>query len=102
MFASWTGRRTSTCLTCLFAEPRQRRVREGCAGVLSLLPHGARDAHGEGVRRGREKGYAEGLAEGEWEKALAIAWKMKEKGLPPEDIRDMTGLSIEEIGRLQG
>ena len=58
------------------------------------------------VRRGREKGFAEGraegFAEGEREKALAIAWKMKEKGLPPEDIRDMTGLTIEEIGRLQG
>ena len=58
------------------------------------------------VRRGREKGFAEGraegFAEGEREKALAIAWKMKEKGLPPEDIRDMTGLSIEEIDRLQG
>lgn len=50
------------------------------------------------VRRGREKGYAEG----ERDKAFAIAWKMKERGLPPEDIRDMTGLTIEEIGRLQG
>ena len=58
------------------------------------------------VRRGREKGFAEGraegFAEGEREKALAIAWKMKERGLPPEDIGDMTGLSIEEICRLQG
>ena len=56
------------------------------------------------ARRGREKGYAEGheqgRAEGEHEKALAIARKMKSKGLPVEDIKEITGLTAEEIEQL--
>ena len=51
---------------------------------------------------GRAEGRAEGRTEGERDKAFAIACKMKEKGLPLEDIRDLTGLTIEEIERLQG
>lgn len=60
------------------------------------------------ARRGREKGYAEGheqgraegRAEGEHEKALAIARKMKSKGLSVEDIKEITGLTAEEIEQL--
>lgn len=56
----------------------------------------------KGMAQGIEKGLEKGRAEGEREKALAIARKMKERGLPLEDIRDLTGLTIEEIGRLHG
>lgn len=48
------------------------------------------------ARRGREKGYAEG----ERDKVLAIARKMKSKGLPVEDIKEITGLTAEEIEQL--
>ncbi|WP_333621420.1 hypothetical protein [Sphingobacterium multivorum] len=46
------------------------------------------------------KGLAKGLAEGERKKAIESARKMLSKGFKIEDIRDITGLSIEEIEKL--
>ena len=63
---------------------------------------GYAEGEAQGIEKGIEKGLEKGRAEGEREKALAIARKMKERGLPLEDIRDLTGLTIEEIGRLHG
>ena len=58
----------------------------------------------EGVRRGRTEGRAEGKAEGraegETQKAIEIARNMKAKGLDTALIAEMTGLSAEEIERL--
>lgn len=45
-------------------------------------------------------GEAKGLAEGERKKAFESARKMLSKGFEREDIRDITGLSIEEIEKL--
>ena len=42
----------------------------------------------------------EGLKEGREERNVEIARKALAKGIPPELIRDITGLSAEEIGRL--
>ena len=57
-----------------------------------------------GVEKGRaegmEKGIAEGMEKG-MEKGIAeVAKKMKQKGLTPELISEMTGLSTMEIGDL--
>ena len=81
---------------------RRGREKGYAEGLEKGFAKGSEQGRAEGFAEGSEQGRAEGRAEGEREKALAIAWKMKEKGLPPEDIRDMTGLTIEEIGRLQG
>ena len=51
--------------------------------------------------KGRAEGLAEGLekgrAEGEKQKGIAIARKMKAKGMPLEDIVEMTGMSLSDI-----
>ena len=43
----------------------------------------------------REDGYAEGMAQGEQKKALAIAEKMKAMGLSSKDILEATGISLD-------
>lgn len=47
-----------------------------------------------------ETGRAEGRAEGEHKKAIAVARKMKTKNYSVEDIMDMTGLSAEIVASL--
>ena len=71
-------------------------------GEAKGIAQGIAQGMAQGIEKGIEKGLEKGRAEGEREKALAIARKMKERGLPLEDIRDLTGLTIEEIGRLHG
>jgi predicted transposase/invertase (TIGR01784 family) len=50
--------------------------------------------------KGMEQGLAKGRAEGEKQKSLEIARKMKAKGMAAEDIADMTGLPSEEIAQI--
>ena len=50
----------------------------------------------EGERKGLEKGRAEGRAEG----ILAVARKMKAKGMSDEEISEMTGLPLSDIQNL--
>ena len=67
----------------------------------SAVRRGREKGYAEGREQGRTEGLAEGLAEGraegERDKALAIARKMKLKGVPVEDIKEMTGLTTAEI-----
>lgn len=50
--------------------------------------------------RGMKEGRAEGIAEGEHNRQLSIATKMKSKGFAAEMIQELTGLTIEEIENL--
>ena len=54
----------------------------------------------EGRAEGREEGRAEGRAEGREEEKIDLARKMKARGISPEDIADITGLSAEKIASL--
>ncbi|MBQ3610442.1 MAG: PD-(D/E)XK nuclease family transposase, partial [Bacteroidaceae bacterium] len=49
---------------------------------------------------GRAEGLEKGIAEGEQRKRLEIAKNLKSMGLPPENIMQATGLTIEEINNL--
>ena len=57
-----------------------------------ILQDNISTARGEGRMEGRAEGRAEGIAE--------TARKMKEGGLPTEQIQQFTGLSVEEISKL--
>jgi predicted transposase/invertase (TIGR01784 family) len=52
------------------------------------------------LAKAEAKGLANGEAKGLAQKALEIARNMKQKGLAPALIAEMTGLSLEEIGQL--
>lgn len=54
----------------------------------------------EGLAEGHAKGKAEGLSEGSKIKAVEVAYKMKEMGMPTEEIAKITSLSISEINAL--
>ena len=47
--------------------------------------------------QGMAKGLKEGMAKGQTGKALEIAHKMKDLGLPFAQIAELTGLSLEDI-----
>ena len=61
---------------------------------------GRAEGREEGRAEGREEGREEGRAEGRAEGIAETARKMKEGGLPIEQISKFTGLSAEEISKL--
>ena len=61
---------------------------------------GRAEGREEGRAEGREEGREEGRAEGRAEGIAETARKMKEVGLPIEQISKFTGLSAEEISKL--
>ena len=58
---------------------------------------GKLEGYEEGKAKGMAEGRAEGISEGARKKALEIARKMKEQGLPEESIMEITGLTSEEL-----
>ncbi|TAG70664.1 MAG: hypothetical protein EAZ26_05855, partial [Runella slithyformis] len=54
----------------------------------------------EGRAEGRAEGMAEGMAEGDKKARIEMVKKMKVNGFAPENIAEMTGLSIDEIMNL--
>ena len=52
------------------------------------------------VIRYKREGLEEGIKQGSKEKEIEIARNMKEKNYPIEDIKEITGLSIEEIEKI--
>ena len=65
-----------------------------------VLGNARLEGHAEGRAEGREEGRAEGREEGKTEEKNAIALKMRQAGLPIEQIMQFTGLSEENIKSL--
>jgi predicted transposase/invertase (TIGR01784 family) len=53
-----------------------------------------------GLNHAREEGMREGMRQGMQERGREIAVRMKERGVPVDQIVEYTGLSLEEIGRI--
>ena len=62
-----------------------------------LIRHAKADGFAEGELRGKEIG----LAEGERKKTVEMARKLISKSYPIEEIAECTGLSIDEIKKLE-
>ena len=58
------------------------------------------EAREEGLEQGVAKGLEQGFKRGRNEERLQLIRKMVSRGMTPELISDMTGLSIEEIETL--
>ena len=58
------------------------------------------EAREEGLEQGLTQGLERGLEQGRNEERLQLIRKMISRGMTPELISDMTGLSIEEIETL--
>ena len=58
------------------------------------------EGEAKGIRIGEAKGIQIGETKGDKNRQIETARRMKEKNYPPEEIADITGLSIDEIGKL--
>ena len=58
------------------------------------------DAEEKGFGKGKEEGIEVGRAEGAKQQSIAIARKMKAKGMSTDDICDLTNLAPDEITKL--
>ena len=47
-----------------------------------------------------EEGHAEGLAKGEYDAKAAIAAKLIDRGMKPEEVSEITGLTLDELKRI--
>ena len=65
---------------------------------MFLLDQNSREY--EAKEDGRAEGKAEGLAEGMQTKALETAAKLKTRGMPIDDVCEITGLTKEEVETL--
>jgi predicted transposase/invertase (TIGR01784 family) len=85
----------------LSADEQARMLFE--ARELYLMDEAARraEAVAEGEARGRAEGEARGRAEGEARGKFEVARNFLKMGLPPDQIAQGTGLSVEEISALR-
>jgi len=70
-------------------------------GLVEGREEGLVEGREEGRAEGRVEGRAEGHEEGRADEKLNIARNALAKGLAPEIVRDITGLSLDEIEKLQ-
>ncbi|MBO5251240.1 MAG: hypothetical protein J6B31_04495, partial [Bacteroidaceae bacterium] len=70
-------------------------------GLKEGLEKGLAEGMEKGLKEGLEKGLEKGLAEGERKSKAEIALNLKKAGMTPEFISQITGLSTEEIEKLQ-
>jgi predicted transposase/invertase (TIGR01784 family) len=75
-----------------------RRIKE--SEIFTALYKGRYEGLAEGKAEGLAEGEAKGKAEGKIEEKLEIAQKLKTRGMPFEQISEITNLSIEEIEKL--
>ena len=79
----------------MYQQEQQKRLE----GLEKQLKEAIREAK-KAEKEAKAKGKAEGLAEGEHKKSIETALNFKKMGLPIADIAKGTGLSIEEIEKL--
>lgn len=92
----------------LFVESRAGMLRD----IECMKRCGYRDGREDGLKDGREKGLKDGRAEGKiegriegrmegrMEEKVNLAKKMKAKNMPLDDIIELTGLTQEELDKL--
>ncbi len=83
------------------AELKEKWILDYNSGITSAVEQGLRDGLMQGREQGIKQGREQGIKQGEREEKLEIAKKMLIKGLNIELIRDITGLSIDEIEELK-
>ena len=69
--------------------------------TIAVMEGQYQEGERKGLEKGLEKGRAEGLAEGERKKALDMSCMLLAKGFSPSEIAEISGLSVEEIEKLQ-
>ncbi|MCF0202387.1 MAG: PD-(D/E)XK nuclease family transposase [Bacteroidaceae bacterium] len=76
------------------------RIEGRLEGMIEGRKEGREEGREEGRKEGRKEGREEGRMEGAKAQAMETARRMKAKGMPIEDIAEITDLSAEEIAKL--
>ncbi|MBQ2488688.1 MAG: hypothetical protein II525_02610, partial [Bacteroidales bacterium] len=80
------------------AEGMQEGLEKGrTEGLQEGLEKGRTEGLQEGMEKGRTEGLQEGVEKGRAEERIAIAAKMKQLGIPAEQISQSTGMTVGEI-----
>jgi predicted transposase/invertase (TIGR01784 family) len=69
-------------------------------GLQQGMQQGLQQGIFKGKQEGLQEGIQKGFCEGERQKALSTAKKLKQKGLSIPEIAEVTGLSIEDVEKL--
>ena len=69
-------------------------------GLKKGTEQGIKQGMEQGMKQGMKQGMEQGKLEGEKAANLRNAKRMRQKGLDVDDIAEITGLSVEEIGKL--
>lgn len=80
--------------------PDERRDYEVSSSAYRDIKNGYDSARETGYNKGKAEGLAEGKAEGAKQHAIDMAKKMKQAGLPLNQIATFSGLTLEEINSL--
>ncbi|WP_237040374.1 hypothetical protein [Phocaeicola faecalis] len=85
---------------CVRYENSVNAYRDYLATIDYAAKKGIEEGFEEGVQKGIEEGIEKGLQKGEQKKALEIARNLKSMGMTPEQIMNITHLSLAEIDSL--
>ena len=69
-------------------------------GFEEGVQHGIEQGVQQGLEQGLEQGMQQGMQQGEKRKALETARKMLKRGFTPEEVADLTDLTISELKSL--
>ena len=79
----------------------QKQALRRAMAMTDLLRDIERDAVKRGWEEGREEGREKGREEGQFLKAVQVAHRLMAKGTPLLEIVDITGLTVDEVRKLQ-
>ena len=97
-------KKAATLVEEISMDPKEREIYE--ARLMAKYNYdsgmaGARQAGmEEGIEKGREEGIEKGIKKGQKEKQIQIAKKLKKMGMAEKEIEEATGLTEEEIQKL--
>lgn len=75
----------------------ERREYEQSSNAYRDIKNGMDSAKREGIKEGIKQGIKQGIEQGFREKGIAVAHKLKEMGMPLDDIISATGLSKDDV-----
>ena len=105
-------KKAATLVEEISMDPKEREIYEarlmakynydsGMAGARQAgMEEGLEDGKKIGIEQGRAEGIEQGIKKGQKEKQIQIAKKLKKMGMAEKEIEEATGLTEEEIQKL--
>ena len=82
------------------ARMREKTLHDEASAIVFAKRKGLEEGMQKGIEKGMQKGMEKGIEKGMVEEKIKICKQMLKHGLPINDISKITGLSLEEINKL--